>query len=130
MFQRWHDAIRTLAKLHHVDPRSVGLSNFGRSSGFYDRQIKTLSAIAASQAQAVDLKTKTPVGKIPHFDEMVAFFKNPATQPNDRASLIHGDYKIDNLIFHKREPKVIGVLEYVYSHPHCHSVIVTELAAY
>lgn len=111
IFQRWHDAIRTLAKLHQVDPDSVGLSNFGRSSGFYDRQIKTLSTIAASQAQAVDLETKVAVGKIPHFDEMVAFLKDPATQPKDRISLIHGDYKIDNLIFHKTKPRVIGVLE-------------------
>ena len=132
--QRWHDAIRTLAKLHRVDPPSVGLSNFGRSSGFYYRQIKTLSTIAASQAQAVDLETNVPVGKIPHFDEMVAFFKYPVTQPKDRTSLIHGDYKIDNLIFHKTKPRVIGILEYVYffgpSNPRNCSTTVTEAIVY
>jgi aminoglycoside phosphotransferase (APT) family kinase protein len=35
-------------------------------------------------------------------------------QPKDRTSLIHGDYKIDNLVFHKTEPRVIGILEYIF----------------
>lgn len=112
-FYRWHDAIRTLVKLHLVDLHSIRLSNFGKSSGFYDRQIKTLGTIAASQAQTVDLETNIPVGKIPHFDELISFFKEQKTQPNDRTALIHGDYKIDNLVFHKSEPRVIGILEYV-----------------
>ena len=108
---RWHDAIRTLGKLHRIDPKSVGLQNFGKPSGFYNRQIKTFRAISESQAQAVDVETKVPVGKIPHYDEMVAIFKDPKTQPTDRATLIHGDYKIDNLVYHKTEPRVIGILE-------------------
>lgn len=111
---RWHDAIRTLVKLHLVDLHSIGLSNFGRSSGFYDRQIKTLGAIAGSQAQTVDIETNIPVGKIPHFEELISFFKDQKTQPKDRTALIHGDYKIDNLVFHKSEPRVIGILEYIY----------------
>ena len=89
----------------------MGLSNFGKPSGFYDRQIKTLGTIATSQAQTVDIDTKTPVGKIPHFDEMVTFFKDVIAQPKDRVSLIHGDYKVDNLVYHKTEPKLIGILE-------------------
>ncbi|MCJ1227423.1 hypothetical protein MMC12_004078 [Toensbergia leucococca] len=93
----WYDAIRTLAKFHRVDFKSIGLSNYGKSSGFYNRQIKTLGTISGSQAQAVDIETHIPVGKIPHFDDMVAFFRNSAAQPVDQATLIHGDYKIDNL---------------------------------
>ena len=52
------------------------------------------------------------MGKIPHFDEMVEFFGNKSEQPQDRATLIHGDYKIDNLVFHKTEPRVIGILDW------------------
>ena len=111
MSHRWHDAICTLAKLHRVNFKSVGLSDFGRSSDFYNRQIKTLDTIAAAQAQVVDVETKVPVGKIPHFDKMVELFRNPATQPKDRTTLVHGDYKIDNLVFHRTEPRIIGILE-------------------
>ena len=108
---RWHDAIQTLAKLHRVDARSVDLEGFGRAGGFYNRQLKTLSTISESQGQAIDVETHKAVGKIPHFDDMVAFFRDPKTQPRDRATLIHGDYKIDNLVYHKTEPRVIGILE-------------------
>ena len=111
MQQRWLDAVRTLARLHSVSPTMHGLSNFGKANGFYDRQIKTLSTISSSQAQAVDIETRQQVGKIPHFDDMVAFFKNPETQPIDKSSVIHGDYKIDNLVYHETEPRVIGILE-------------------
>ena len=79
--------------------------------------MKTLGMISESQAQAVDIESKVPVGKIPHFDEMVSFFKNPKTQPEDRGTLIHGDYKIDNLVYHKTELRVIGILEYALHLP-------------
>ncbi|KAL8823449.1 MAG: hypothetical protein Q9191_005848 [Dirinaria sp. TL-2023a] len=109
--QMWREAVRTLAKLHQVVPSQHGLSDFGKHDGFYNRQIKTLSTISASQARVVDIDSKAPVGNIPHFDDMVSFFRNPATQPDDRACVIHGDYKIDNLVFHKTEPRVIGILD-------------------
>lgn len=83
--------------------------------GFYNRQIKTFSAIAAAQAQVVDVENKIPVGTTPHYEDVVEFLRDPNTQPQDRASLIHGDYKIDNLVYHQTEPRVIGILEYVTS---------------
>ena len=110
---RWQDAVATLAKLHRVSPSSVGLSSFGKPSGFYNRQIKTFSTISAAQAQAIDLETKLPVGKTPHYRDVVEFLQEPKTQPQDRGSLIHGDYKIDNLVFHQTEPQVKGILESV-----------------
>ncbi|KAL9601121.1 MAG: hypothetical protein Q9219_002720 [cf. Caloplaca sp. 3 TL-2023] len=113
--EMWHDAIRVLAKLHQLSPVKTGLSNFGKSSGFYNRQLKTLTAISRLQAEAVDVESKVAVGKIPYFDDMVAFFRDPATQPKDRATLIHGDYKIDNLVYHKTEPRVIGILDWEMS---------------
>lgn len=108
---RWQDAVTILAKLHNVSPSSVGLSNFGKPSGFYNRQIKTFSTISAAQAQAVDVETKAPVGKTPHYEKVVEFLLDPRTQPQDRGTLIHGDYKIDNLVYHQTEPRVIGILE-------------------
>jgi aminoglycoside phosphotransferase (APT) family kinase protein len=110
---RWHDACRTLGKFHSIDPDKVGLGNFGKRNGFYNRQIATFTTLNRVQAKAVDVETKEPVGRIPHFDEMVAFFSDPKMQPQDRSTFVHGDYKIDNIVFHKTEPRVIGVLEYV-----------------
>ncbi|SMQ49046.1 unnamed protein product [Zymoseptoria tritici ST99CH_3D7] len=110
--EMWRDAIRTLAKLHRVDIKSVGLENFGRPSGFYSRQIKTFTSLAESQASAKDVDTGIPVGQLPHFQDFLSYFSQPATQPKDRGVLFHGDFKIDNLVFHPTEPRVIGILDW------------------
>lgn len=109
----WGAAVRTLALLHSVDPDAVGLEDFGRRGGFYTRQVRTWSTICAAQAEARDVDSGEPVGPLPHFGEMMEFFGDEGRQPVDRSTLIHGDYKIDNLVFHKTEPRVIGILEYV-----------------
>ena len=109
--QMWRDAVQVLARLHGIQPDSVGLADYGKASGFYNRQLKTLSAISASQAGVVDVETGRVVGKLPHFNETVTFLGEPANQPSSRSTLIHGDFKIDNLVYHKTKPEVIGILE-------------------
>ncbi|KAF2498390.1 APH-domain-containing protein [Lophium mytilinum] len=111
----WQSATVSLAKFHSVPPKSVGLESFGKPSGFYNRQIATFKTISDAQAKAVDVDTKIPVGKIPHQDAIVAFFSDPKTQPQDRSTFVHGDYKIDNVVFHKTEPRVIGILDWEMS---------------
>jgi len=107
----WADAVRVLAKLHRIDPREVGLEGFGKPTGFYSRQVKTWRTICDAQAAIRDVETRIPVGPLPHFAEMMSFFGDESQQPVDRGTLIHGDFKIDNLVFHKTEPRVIGILE-------------------
>ncbi|KAL2159302.1 hypothetical protein VTH06DRAFT_2737 [Thermothelomyces fergusii] len=111
----WADAVRTLAKLHRIDPRSVGLENFGKHTGFYTRQVKTWRAVCDAQAAIRDVETREAVGQLPHFDELMEFFADERQQPADRGTLIHGDFKIDNLVFHKTEPRVIGILDWEMS---------------
>ncbi|WEW58760.1 hypothetical protein PRK78_004228 [Emydomyces testavorans] len=108
----WKDAVETLAKFHRVNPKSIDMEGFGRSSGFYDRQIGTFKTICKAQASTVDIETRVAVGDFPHFNEMVEFFSNKDLQPKDRGTLVHGDYKIDNIVFHKTEPRVIGILDW------------------
>jgi aminoglycoside phosphotransferase (APT) family kinase protein len=110
---RWRSAVQTLAKLHLVNHESIGLSTYGKPLGFYNRQIKTFSAITAQQSAVIDVDTKEPVGPIPHVDEMITMLR--ANQPADRTSIVHGDFKLDNLIFHPTEPRVIGVLDWELS---------------
>lgn len=108
----WRAAVETMAQLHTVDPAVIGLENYGgKTSGFYNRQVRTWEAICSSQAKVIDTKTNTPVGQLPYFDETISFFKREGLQPTDRISLVHGDFKLDNLVFHPTEPRVIAILE-------------------
>ena len=108
---RWEAAIRTLATLHSITPSSIGLSTFGKPSDFYPRQLKTWSTICEAQSAVRDVDSGKPVGPLPRMEDLVGYFADGKKQPVDRCTLVHGDFKIDNLVFHKTEPRVIGILE-------------------
>ncbi|PFH60625.1 hypothetical protein XA68_10636 [Ophiocordyceps unilateralis] len=111
----WRAATETLARLHAVDFNSIGLADFGKHAGFYGRQVQTWSTICAKQEMVADVETGEPVGRLPHQDDMVRFFSDERLRPRDRATLVHGDFKIDNLVFHKTEARVIGILDWEMS---------------
>ncbi|CAN6612243.1 hypothetical protein TRVA0_005S00716 [Trichomonascus vanleenenianus] len=108
----WRSAVTSLAKLHALDPTKIGLpQNFLRNlSSHYPRQIITLSKVAEAQAAVVSKLTGKPVGPIPHFDYIVEWMKS--NMPPERVGIVHGDYKIDNLIFHPTENRVIAMLDW------------------
>jgi aminoglycoside phosphotransferase (APT) family kinase protein len=109
----WCEAMRILARFHSLDPKEVGLEGYGRSDGFYARQLETWRGLARAQGSVADFESGEVVGDVPAIERMIAFFSDARYQPADRATLIHGDFKIDNLVFHKTEPRIIGILEYV-----------------
>ncbi|KAK3208720.1 hypothetical protein GRF29_77g1740238 [Pseudopithomyces chartarum] len=110
----WFSIIRTLAKLHSIDPDSIGLSSFGKKSNFYARHCTTFSRIEAQQAQVQDIKTGTPLGRAhPAFDEIVAYIRS--NLPAERSCIIHGDYKFDNIVLHPTESRVVAVLDWELS---------------
>lgn len=92
----WYSAVETLAKLHRVDFKAIGLENYGRNSGFYARQMKSLSKVSQAQAVVKDEDTGLVVGPIPRLDEMFGWFKR--NQVPDIATIVHGDFKIDNMV--------------------------------
>lgn len=106
--------ISTLAWLHSIDPDSIGLSDFGKKKDFYTRHCNTFSRIEAQQAKVKDIHTGKELGRAhPNFDEIVDYIRSHV--PSDRTSIIHGDYKFDNLILHPTEPRVIAILDWELS---------------
>jgi aminoglycoside phosphotransferase (APT) family kinase protein len=93
-----------IAALHGVDWRAAGLEGFGRAGGFLARQI----ARWTQQYRAATIE------KIPAMDRLIEWL--PAHLPAaDEVALVHGDYRIDNLIFHPTEPRIVAVLDWELS---------------
>ncbi len=94
----------TLAQLHAVDWRAAGLDGFGREGGFFARQLRRW------QQQWVLSKTR----ENPGIDELLAWLQ--AHLPADEeTTLTHGDFKLNNLLFHPRESRVVAVLDWELS---------------
>lgn len=93
----------TLAKLHAVDYRAVGLESFGRDGGFIARQIK----LWTGQYE----KSDSSVAEIEQLGEWLA-----ANMPNeDATTIVHGDFRLGNLMFHPTKPEVVAVLDWELS---------------
>ena len=109
----WHAAVEALARLSVIDPASIGLSNFGPSTPYFPRQIKSLSRVSLAQAEAVDVESGKKTSKIPRFDEMMAWYNSHLPDESKTGlRIVHGDYKLDNMVFHPTENRVIGILDW------------------
>lgn len=109
----WLAAVRALVKLSSISPADIGLSSFGPSTPYFPRQIKSLSRVSSAQAEAVDVETGKKTGDIPFFKEMINWYRqNLPDESKTGQRIVHGDYKLDNLIFHPTENKVIGILDW------------------
>lgn len=96
----------TLAQLHRVDFRAIGLEDYGRAGNYFERQI----ALWTKHYQA-DADT---AGRDVHMEHLIEWL--PAhIPPGDETSIVHGDYKVDNIIFHPTEPRVLAVLDWELS---------------
>jgi aminoglycoside phosphotransferase (APT) family kinase protein len=98
--------VDTLARLHAVDYRAIGLEDYGRPDGYVARQVKRWSR----QYQA-DL---AEAGREENLEALIAWLSEHI--PSDgAASIVHGDFRIDNMIFHPTEPRVVAVLDWELS---------------
>jgi aminoglycoside phosphotransferase (APT) family kinase protein len=80
-----------------VSYKNVGLEKFGRPEGYYVRQMKTFKTISDRQAATEDIKTGKKVGPVPHFNQLLDWFAK--NLPIDRTTIVHGDYKLDNMVY-------------------------------
>ena len=99
---------RVIAALHKVKFAERGLADYGKSGNYFERQIGRWSKqYVASITQP-----------IPEMDKLMEWL--PAHMPasardESRVSIVHGDYRLDNLMFHPTEPRVIAVLDWELS---------------
>lgn len=101
-----YDAMNeTLAALHEIDVGTVGLGDFGRPGNYFERQLaRWTSQYRASETDAVA-----------DMDGLIAWLETHMPADDGRISLVHGDYRLDNLIFAPDRPKVLAVLDWELS---------------
>jgi aminoglycoside phosphotransferase (APT) family kinase protein len=91
----------TIAALHSVDPEAVGLGDFGRPGAYMARQIARWS----KQYRASE------TDPIPAMDALIDWL-GAYTPPEDRVAIVHGDYRLDNLLLHPTEPRGVALLDW------------------
>jgi aminoglycoside phosphotransferase (APT) family kinase protein len=96
--------IETLAQLHSYDPEKIGLGDFGKPGNYFARQVdRWTKQYKASETDP-----------IPEMDRLMEWL--PTTVPQQSGvSVVHGDYRLDNMIFHADKPKVKAVLDWELS---------------
>ena len=96
---------RVMAALHSVDIEAVGLSDFGRPGNYFERQVARWS----KQYRASETEN------IPAMEQLMTWLPENMPIDDGRVALVHGDYRLDNVMFHPTEPRIIAVLDWELS---------------
>jgi len=100
-----YDAMNeTIARLHGFDPAALDLADYGKPGNYVARQIdRWTRQYRASETETIEA-----------MDRLIEWL--PGHVPaDDRVSIVHGDYRLDNMIFHPREPRILAVLDWELS---------------
>jgi len=100
-----YDAMNdTMARLHRVDYQAIGLGDYGKPGNYFERQIaRWIKQYEASKTE-----------DIASFDALVAWLPHNIP-PGDETSIAHGDFRLENMILHPTEPRVLAVLDWELS---------------
>ncbi len=96
---------RVLAAIHNVDIEKVGLESYGRPGNYFARQLSRWS----SQYEA------SATEQIPAMNRLIAWLEENLPEDDALVSLVHGDYRIDNLMFHPDKLEIIAVFDWELS---------------
>jgi aminoglycoside phosphotransferase (APT) family kinase protein len=94
-----------MANLHLLDPPSIGLADYGKGGNYFGRQIARWSRQYLEDEAA---------GRDPNMDRLIDWLPHNIP-PGEQQSIVHGDFRADNLIFHPTEPRIIAVLDWELS---------------
>lgn len=94
-----------IARLHKVDYEAVGLGDYGKPGNYFARQISRWSKQYLEDEAA---------GRIEAMDRLIEWLPDNIP-PGDEASIVHGDFRLDNMIFHATEPRVVAILDWELS---------------
>ena len=98
------EMIRVLAALHSVDYEALGLSDFGKPGNYFARQIGRWSR------QYVSAKTD----QIDSMENLMNYLPQNVP-PDDTTCIVHGDYRMENMLFHPTEPRILALLDWELS---------------
>lgn len=96
----------TMAQLHVVDHQAIGLGDYGRPGNYFERQIGRWSRQYLEGADA---------GRDPAMDRLIEWLPANIPLDDDATCITHGDFRIDNIIFHPTQPRVLAVLDWELS---------------
>ncbi|HKJ17909.1 MAG TPA: phosphotransferase [Xanthomonadales bacterium] len=96
---------RVLAAVHSVDIKATGLSDFGKPGNYFERQVGRWTG----QYRA----TETEV--LPEMDTIIEWLATNTPEDDGRVALVHGDYRLDNMIFHPTESRVVALVDWELS---------------
>lgn len=96
----------TIAQLHAIDYHAIGLGDYGKPGNFFVRQIGRWSRQYREDVEA---------GRDDMMDRIIDWLEANIPADDDATCLAHGDFRIDNLIFHPTEPRVLAVLDWELS---------------
>lgn len=95
----------TIAQLHGIDHAAIGLADYGKPGNYFARQIGRWSK---------QYLEDTDAGRDPDMDALIEWL--PANIPaGEESSIVHGDFRCDNMIFHPTEPRILAVLDWELS---------------
>ncbi|MBN3857381.1 phosphotransferase [Paraburkholderia sp. Ac-20340] len=100
---------RVIAALHNVDPSAIGLADYGKPGNYFARQIDRWSR----QYQASETESIEAMNRL--IEWLPQHVPDESGEGNARVSIVHGDFRLDNLIFHPTEPRVLAVLDWELS---------------
>ncbi len=95
----------TLAKLHAIDHTSIGLEDYGKPGNYFARQISRWSR---------QYREDTEAGRDASMDVLAEWLPG-AIPEGDETTIVHGDFRCDNMIFHPEKPEVLAVLDWELS---------------